>query len=117
MHLPSLVSQTILLSRTLTTHSTMALRYSFPWLPETLFHPPPQHLICKVPKERYRKNIETAYGSPTFFSYLQVHENCGYPLSPIPSVIFIHEVVVVRLVLLPNLIVQNLKTFPMLCML
>jgi hypothetical protein len=50
-------------------------------------------------------------------SYVQVHENCGYPLSPIPSVILIHEVVVMRLILLPNLIVQNLKTFPMLCML
>jgi hypothetical protein len=48
-------------------------------------------------------------------SHLQVHENSGYALTPIFGVIIFHKVVKVRLILLPNFVVENLKPFAMLC--
>jgi hypothetical protein len=46
---------------------------------------------------------------------IQIHENGCYPLAPILSVIFIKEVIIVRLIFLSNFIMENLKTFAMLC--
>lgn len=48
---------------------------------------------------------------------LQIHQNCSYTLTSILSVIFILKIVIVRLILLSNFIVENLKSLPVFCIL
>ncbi|RDX67481.1 hypothetical protein CR513_53639, partial [Mucuna pruriens] len=48
---------------------------------------------------------------------IEVHQHRCYPLTPTLSVKVVHKVVKMRLILLSNFIMKNLKSFTMLCIL
>lgn len=80
---------------------------------ELKFNKNNQKVLSK--KQQDLINCQRKSMSKIWMSFIQIHKNSSYALTPILSVQLIKEVIKVRIIFLTNFIMENLKALTILC--